>query len=653
MSRQFFRQLLDPRRNINDECGYPNDDVAVPIEIFKRLYDRDAVANRVVQVLPKECWQALPEVVEDDDVDTDTEFEKAWDELGKSISTQGNSWHEDPNNTIWSHLIRADILSGIGGFGAILLGIDDGLPLDLPVQGMLVQNTNGTAFGDSPLTQKEADEITKNLAEPRKFKDLNGKEITVNREVNDGEKKVLNRLVEEGKQAEEKERRRRTTENAQVDALVNPILRDYPDNAEIMSSYTGSGGYRDPNLGMGYIPGAMGTDQQYFGVQFGPPEVLEDDPAEPGAELLFLRVFDESLLQIVRYEWNIRSPRFGMPIMYRVTLNDPREYHSGIGLPLATVFVHWTRMVHVADNLQSSEIFGVPRMRPVLNRLLDLEKLYSGSAEMYWRGAFPGLSLETHPQLGGEVDVDIQQTKDDLEQYMNTLQRYLITSGMTAKTLAPTVVDPSGQIEVQLEALCIEIGIPIRVFKGSERGELASSQDDASWNDRLRFRQNTYITPRVIAPFIDRLIQIGILPAPKQYKVIWPDLDSLTDKDKAEIGLQTTQALSAYVQGGVEAIMPVKDYYTRVLDMTDDEAEEIIDEAKDNEDTMSVPPAGEEGHPGTPPPPKPAPIIAAPGAAAGGAGAAGGKASLAGAAAAPAAPGAPFKTKAAPPAAGK
>jgi hypothetical protein len=108
-----------------------------------------------------------------------------------------------------------------------------------------------------------------------------------------------------------------------------------------------------------------GVDQQYFGVQFGPSEQPADKPSKKKRKLLFLRVYDESLIQVVRYEWNIRNPRFGFPVMYRITLNDPREVHSGIGLPIATVFVHWSRVIHLADNRMSSEIFGVPRMRPV------------------------------------------------------------------------------------------------------------------------------------------------------------------------------------------------------------------------------------------------------------------------------------------------
>ena len=150
---------------------------------------------------------------------------------------------------------------------------------------------------------------------------------------------------------------------------------------------------------------------------------------------------------------------------------------------------------------------------------MDLDKLYAGSAEMYWRGAFFGLAFETHPQLGPDAEIDEDAIKNTMEQYMNGLQRYFGLEGMSAKSIAPQVVEPNKQIEAQLDAVCIELGIPKRVFMGSERGELASSQDADTWNDRLKDRQDNVVTPNIVIPFVNRLISLGILPKPEGYQV--------------------------------------------------------------------------------------------------------------------------------------
>jgi hypothetical protein len=179
------------------------------------------------------------------------------------------------------------------------------------------------------------------------------------------------------------------------------------------------------------------------------------------------------------------------------------------------------------------------------------------------------------------------------------LRRYLGLIGATAKSLSPQVVDPTPQIAVQLEAITIQLGIPLRIFKGSERGELASGQDDATWNDRLRERQQSYLTPRVIVPFVDRLIQLGVLPEPAEgYRVWWPDLDSQSDTEQADVAVKYTGALAQYVTSGVESLLPPLDFLTRVLGFDEAEAAAMLEAAE-----AAVEEEEEEE------PPEPAPLL--------------------------------------------
>ena len=123
-----MKKALDPRRNINDECGFP-DTEEIDSLMYKELYDRESIATRVVEVLPKECWQMAPMVFETEDVDQETEFEIMWKELGKTL--QGDShFKAEEANPVWPYLLRADILAGIGDYGVLLLGVVDGKPLE-------------------------------------------------------------------------------------------------------------------------------------------------------------------------------------------------------------------------------------------------------------------------------------------------------------------------------------------------------------------------------------------------------------------------------------------------------------------------------------------------------------------------------------------
>jgi len=152
--------------------------------------------------------------------------------------------------------------------------------------------------------------------------------------------------------------------------------------------------------------------------------------------------------------------------------------------------------------------------------------------------------------------------------------------------LAPQVVDPSPQIDSQLTAISVRLGVPKRKLMGSERGELASSQDDDEWNDKLKARQNNYITPRIIVPFLDRLISLGVLPEPGEtgYSVHWPDIHSMSDRTKTEITKGRVEAMAQYVGGNVESIMHPLHFLTKELNFTDEEASEILDKVSEQEE---------------------------------------------------------------------
>lgn len=108
----------DHRRNLDDECGYDKDPTA---HTFYDLFDRGAIPRRVVELFPKETLQVSPLVYEDKDNDTATAFEEAWDALGKSIQPE-QSWHkQEEGSAVWEYLLRADIMSGVGRYGVILL----------------------------------------------------------------------------------------------------------------------------------------------------------------------------------------------------------------------------------------------------------------------------------------------------------------------------------------------------------------------------------------------------------------------------------------------------------------------------------------------------------------------------------------------------
>ena len=120
MRSDLLLKLLNPGKDINFECGYPD---AISTYEYRLMYERMGIAARVVDLLPEESWAIMPEIYETEDANNETEFEKIWNEL-------------DKKRHILQYLQRVDILSGVGRYGILLIGINDGKDLREPVDGI-------------------------------------------------------------------------------------------------------------------------------------------------------------------------------------------------------------------------------------------------------------------------------------------------------------------------------------------------------------------------------------------------------------------------------------------------------------------------------------------------------------------------------------
>lgn len=299
-------------------------------------------------------------------------------------------------------------------------------------------------------------------------------------------------------------------------------------------------------------------------------------------EIQFLRCFDESEILIKMIETDVNNPRYGQPVQYTILFSGL----SPMGmteLPATSLDVHWSRVIHVCDNRLSSDVYGEPRLKRVYDRIFDLRKIMGGSGEMFWRGGFPGLSIETQPKVTGEeLDFDEEKTKDAVEQYQRGMKRYLALVGMNAKSLTPQISDPTNHAHAQIEMICVAWSVPMRIFMGSERGALASTQDSTNWNDRVARRQNSYVTPYVVTPFIERLLAFGVLPptVDDEIYVEWAELNEQTPTDASTVANNITNAMAKYVQSGTDILMSPFHFLTLVLKLTDDEADSVIAEVE-------------------------------------------------------------------------
>lgn len=317
--------------------------------------------------------------------------------------------------------------------------------------------------------------------------------------------------------------------------------------------------------------------------QFGKPKSKSGTQPRQN-KILYNRCFTENLAPIGEFFQGGEVPGMlrGFPQYYDLILNDPRDVPEDTAAERDSVRVHWTRINHFADNRVSSELFGRPRMEPVINRILDLRKILGSSGEMFYKGGWPGYSIEQMPNVPEDLELDEDSIRDQMDKFYNNLKRYVAFVGATVKSLAPNIADPASHVEQQFRAIAAALGCPMRVLLGSEAAHLASTQDIGTWNKRIAKRQRNYVNPMVIDPYVRRLMLVGALPQSDKYQVNWKDINSLSDKDKADVALKKAQALLQYVSSGAEEAYPLMYFLVNVMDHPDDLAKLIVEASQSN-----------------------------------------------------------------------
>lgn len=267
-----------------------------------------------------------------------------------------------------------------------------------------------------------------------------------------------------------------------------------------------------------------------------------DEPLTKGClkgpeDVLFLSPYMEGSVQVTMWGSDPTSERFNLPEFYTVRLGG--EGTTGQG----SQRVHWTRVLHVAEDLLEDDVYGTPRLEGVLNRLYDLEKVAGGSAEATWRTMDRGIVAAARE--GFRMDpADRTAMQEEIENYLHGLQRYIRAQGMDISTLGSEELDPTGVFDVLIALISARTGIPKRILLGSERGELASSQDENNWAKTVASRQTKFAEPLILRAFIDRLIWLGALPRPTkgEYQVTWAPLFELNPVEKSQAMLNYSKA---------------------------------------------------------------------------------------------------------------
>lgn len=385
----FMRQAGITFGGARDTYAILGYDRQITVKQFRDRYARGGVAGRIVDAFPNACWRGTMELVEDEDPEKETPFEKAWADLDQRLQIQAK-------------LLRVDKLSRLSTYAVLLIGAPGPLNEELP--------------------------------------------------------------------------------------------RGTPEQLLYLTPFLGGGG--------------------------------------PGGDSNARTLAADADCTIALYNVDTKSPRFGLPETYQLKRTD-------ISSPELQVPIHWSRIIHVAENVLENEVYGQPALERVWNLLDDLDKVTGGGAEAFWLRANQGLHLDIDKDMKLDDTKDtIAKLKEQTDAYKHQIDRWIRTKGTTVSTLGSDVANFSNPADAILTQLAGATTMPKRILTGSEMGELASSQDRDNWKDQINGRQTSHCGPYIVRNLVNRLIAYGYMPTPTGgalvYEVVWPHIQTLTDQEKAE-----------------------------------------------------------------------------------------------------------------------
>lgn len=292
--------------------------------------------------------------------------------------------------------------------------------------------------------------------------------------------------------------------------------------------------------------------------------------------IAFLNSYSELAARVDSVDRDTESERFGLPEFYRISIDDGTELEVGSGslstggsrgTTLKDKKVHYTRVVHVVSGAINGRIYGKPELRASFNAFDDLRKITGGGSEAAWQNMDPGRQIDVDPDVIFQ-DNEEKELDEQLEKFHHKAIKDLKTRGVTVKSLGGKVTNFGPNADTLLDFIAGKHRISKRVLLGSERGELASTQDRDNVEDERQSIIQSFAVP-LVRSLVDRLIDIRALPQPagSSYKVEWPKTSKPDPSESAQAAKDIADANAKQAAANGTIIMTSEQIRRKFFDM--------------------------------------------------------------------------------------
>lgn len=261
---------------------------------------------------------------------------------------------------------------------------------------------------------------------------------------------------------------------------------------------------------------------------------------------LYFNPYNCDGIEITKWDMDPVSQRYGLPELYQLQTTSFGD--STKDMQKKAIVVHWSRVVHLAEGALDSSIEGASALEPVFNALTDLNKVRGGSGEAYFRNARQQRALEADKDARLEKgSTALADLKSNIEDFDNAWDSTLRLQNMTAKHMQVQMISPRDTFDVIVEEISGQTGIPVRILTGKGAGQLAGSEDRASWNALIIDRQSSECDGYLLAG-LSIMSEAGMFELPDNATIEWPEQQATTEKEAAESNKTKAETLKLVVE---------------------------------------------------------------------------------------------------------
>lgn len=257
---------------------------------------------------------------------------------------------------------------------------------------------------------------------------------------------------------------------------------------------------------------------------------------------VYFNAYNFDGIEILEWDRDPLSSRFGLPELYQLQTTSFGEKQKDINRE--SIVVHWSRIVHMAEGALDSSVEGCSSLEAPYNKVIDVMKITGGSGEAYFRNARQQRALEADKDaqlVPGSASVDT--LKQNIADFDNGWDSTLRLQNMKAHHLPVNMISPRDPFDVCVEEISGVTGIPIRILTGKGGGQLAGSEDRASWNALVSDRRDDECSGYLLRA-LEIFNEAGLLELPEDAEVDWPPQAALNEKESAEVGEKRANTLN-------------------------------------------------------------------------------------------------------------